>query len=83
CPGFSADCIETLEEINQEAREAFLHAGGEKFDYIPCLNDDDAGMNAMTQLCEQHLQGWPTQAATDESVQRAARERAMAMGAKF
>ena len=41
-PAFSADCIETLEEINGEIREAFLHAGGEKFTYIPCLNAQDA-----------------------------------------
>jgi ferrochelatase len=42
CPGFTSDCLETLEEINQEAREAFLHAGGKEFHYIPCLNDDAA-----------------------------------------
>jgi ferrochelatase len=40
CPGFTSDCLETLEEINMEAREAFLHAGGKEFHYIPCLNDD-------------------------------------------
>jgi ferrochelatase len=40
CPGFTSDCLETLEEINMEAREAFLHAGGKAFHYIPCLNDD-------------------------------------------
>ena len=44
CPGFTGDCLETLEEINMEAREAFLHAGGKSFGYIPCLNDDPAGM---------------------------------------
>lgn len=83
CPGFSADCIETLEEINQEAREAFLHAGGREFDYISCLNDDATGMNAMAQLCEQHLQGWPTRDLPDAASQQATRERAMAKGAKF
>ena len=41
-PAFSADCIETLEEINEEIAESFEHAGGEQFTYIPCLNDDDA-----------------------------------------
>ena len=43
CPGFTADCLETLEEIDQEAREAFLHAGGERFEYIACLNDRPRG----------------------------------------
>jgi len=60
CPGFSADCLETLEEINQEARAAFLAAGGQEFNYIPCLNADDAGMRALVAVAERHLQGWPT-----------------------
>ncbi|MFG6448387.1 ferrochelatase [Roseateles sp. BYS180W] len=60
CPGFSSDCLETLEEIAQEAREAFLHAGGQAFSYIPCLNADDAHIKALTQLALRHLQGWPT-----------------------
>ena len=58
CPGFAADCLETLEEIDQEARAAFLAAGGQAFSYIPCLNDSDAGMRAITALAERHLQGW-------------------------
>ncbi|MBT0569261.1 ferrochelatase [Curvibacter sp. CHRR-16] len=62
CPGFSCDCLETLEEINMEVREAFLHHGGKEYHYIPCLNADAQGMQALTQLCLQHLQGWPTQA---------------------
>jgi hypothetical protein len=45
-PAFSADCIETLEEINEEIRESFEEAGGEEFTYIPCLNDDDAHIGA-------------------------------------
>jgi ferrochelatase len=47
CPGFTSDCLETLEEINMEAREAFLHAGGKAFHYIPCLNDDAAWIAAL------------------------------------
>jgi len=76
CPGFSSDCIETLEEIDQEAREAFLHAGGEVFHYIPCLNDSVDGMRALTAVCETHLSGWPTQHAptSDPSQQQRARE---------
>ena len=46
CPGFVSDCLETLEEINMEARQAFLQAGGQAFDYIPCLNDSPAWIAA-------------------------------------
>ena len=60
CPGFVADCLETLEEIDQEAREAFLGAGGSEFRYIPCLNDDAVWMRALAALAERELQGWPT-----------------------
>ena len=60
CPGFAADCLETLQEINQEVREAFTHAGGEQFRYIPCLNDDNAWITALSQIARQHLNGWPT-----------------------
>ncbi len=57
-PAFSADCIETLEEINEEIRESFEEAGGESFTYIPCLNEDDAHVAALTQVIEQNLAGW-------------------------
>ena len=57
-PAFSAECIETLEEINGEIREAFEHAGGEEFTYIPCLNDDSAHIQALVQVIETNLQGW-------------------------
>jgi protoporphyrin/coproporphyrin ferrochelatase len=57
-PAFSADCIETLEEINGEIREAFEHAGGEVFTYIPCLNDDDAHITALTAVIADNLMGW-------------------------
>ncbi len=57
-PAFSADCIETLEEINEEIREAFIGAGGETFTYIPCLNDDDAHINALTLIISSNLAGW-------------------------
>ncbi len=59
-PAFSADCIETLEEINEEIRESFEHAGGEQFTYIPCLNDDDAHIQALAQVVEDNLAGWIT-----------------------
>jgi ferrochelatase len=57
-PAFSADCIETLEEINGEIREAFEHAGGEVFTYIPCLNDDVAHIDALVAVIAENLAGW-------------------------
>ena len=57
-PAFSADCIETLEEINEEIRESFEEAGGERFTYIPCLNDDTAHVSALVEVIEENLQGW-------------------------
>ncbi|MGT3176995.1 ferrochelatase [Yersinia enterocolitica] len=55
CPGFSADCLETLEEIKEQNREIFLHAGGEKFEYIPALNDDKAHIDLLEQLVSNHV----------------------------
>lgn len=57
-PAFSADCIETLEEIEGEIAEAFHHAGGERFTYIPCLNDDDAHIAALSEVIAINLSGW-------------------------
>ena len=57
-PAFSADCIETLEEINEEIRESFEEAGGEYFTYIPCLNDDAAHIEALCETIEDNLKGW-------------------------
>lgn len=58
CPGFSADCLETLEEMDEQNREIFLHAGGERFRYIPCLNDRPDHMRAIADVTLRHLQGW-------------------------
>jgi protoporphyrin/coproporphyrin ferrochelatase len=57
-PGFSADCLETLEEIAQENAEIFKHNGGEQFAAVPCLNDSEAGMDVIRQLVLRELQGW-------------------------
>ncbi|MEL6607273.1 MAG: ferrochelatase [Pseudomonadota bacterium] len=57
-PAFSADCIETLEEINEEIAESFEEAGGEEFTYIPCLNDDEAHIAALSELIRTNLSGW-------------------------
>ena len=57
-PAFSSDCIETLEEINEEIKESFEEAGGEEFSYIPCLNDSTAHIDALSSLIDQNLRGW-------------------------
>lgn len=58
CPGFAADCLETLEEIEEENREYFLEAGGKEYAYIPALNDDLEHIHALLEVIEQHTQGW-------------------------
>ena len=57
-PAFSADCIETLEEINEEIKESFEEGGGEHFTYVPCLNDEDAHISALSTVIEENLRGW-------------------------
>ncbi|MFZ5739480.1 MAG: ferrochelatase [Pseudomonadota bacterium] len=57
-PGFSADCLETLEEIAQENAEIFMEHGGQEFTAIPCLNDSDVGIQVIRQLVLRELQGW-------------------------
>ncbi|MEM1233457.1 MAG: ferrochelatase [Pseudomonadota bacterium] len=57
-PAFSSDCIETLEEINEEIKESFEEAGGETFTYIPCLNDDEAHIAALSKVIHANLRGW-------------------------
>ena len=55
CPAFVSDCLETLEEISVEGKEEFIHAGGENFHYIPCLNDEDRWIEVVKILCEEKL----------------------------
>ena len=57
-PGFTADCLETLEELDVENREIFMHNGGEKFAYIPCLNDSEEGMSVIETVVRRELMGW-------------------------
>jgi ferrochelatase len=81
CPGFTSDCLETLEEIAMECRDAFLAAGGKSFHYIPCLNDDADWIGALGKLAEQHMGGWPTQVVPDPAALAAQKLRAMELGA--
>lgn len=76
CPGFVADCLETLEEINMEGRQEFLTAGGKVFHYVECLNESPAFIQALADLAASHLQGWPV-----ERARRAEREAAAAKAA--
>ena len=57
-PGFVADCLETLDELDIELHEEFIEHGGKKFSYIPCLNDSPAGMMVIEQIAAENLSGW-------------------------
>ena len=81
CPGFTSDCLETLEEIGIEARAAFLEAGGETFHYIACLNDQHEWLAALAQIAITHLQGWPTKARPDPNELEVREQRARSLGA--
>ncbi len=87
CPGFPADCLETLEEIEQQNREIFMNAGGGEYHYIPALNDSTDHIGMLSELVLQHCQGWPeTEAGHAENTNAAARSdsrrRAMKHGAR-
>lgn len=91
CPGFVADCIETVEEIAQEGKKAFLLAGGQQFRYIDALNDSPPWVGALSDLVERHLQGWPTRTQggpealalgeRNDRERQVQRERALELGA--
>jgi ferrochelatase len=86
CPGFPADCLETLEEIALLNRDLYLQAGGEQYRYIPALNDEPAHIDMLMALIAQHTRGWPeTDADWDagalEQAAMASRERALRRGA--
>lgn len=71
CPGFPADCLETLEEISLEGKATFLEAGGGDFHYIPCLNEHEAWIQALADIARRHLQGWPIHAEVGSAVETA------------
>ncbi len=81
CPGFTSDCLETLEEIAMEVKAAFMEEGGREFHYIPCLNANPDWLDAFYRVALQHMQGWPLN-APDQVALQASREAALAMGAK-
>ena len=85
CPGFAADCLETLEEIADEGKITFLKAGGSEFQYIPVANDTQAFVGALTEIAREHLAGWVSEnwdrdAAGREGVLSS--QRAKAIGAR-
>jgi len=77
CPGFSADCLETLEEIAMENKEVFMQAGGQRYEYIPCLNADPAHIGMMKSLILGHTEGWTSDPEPPEKRQ----QRAINLGA--
>jgi len=77
CPGFSSDCLETIEEIGEENHDYFMQAGGKRFEYIACLNSSEAHINALAELAVQHMGGW----SVDNGDPVASKARAMALGA--
>jgi ferrochelatase len=80
CPGFPADCLETLEEIAMEGKQDFIGAGGQEYRYIPCLNGSPAFIHALTRLAQRHMQGWDiARGHAEERAAEAARSRAQAL----
>ncbi len=67
CPGFSADCLETIEEIGEENRDYFMEAGGERYEYIPALNSEPEHINMLFGLVKENLHGWQV---SDNNAQR-------------
>ena len=81
CPGFSADCLETLEEIDQENREAYLEAGGREYHYIPALNDRADHISALANIIQRHSGNWDAALARSEEEAKRRWERAQQLGA--
>lgn len=80
CPGFVADCLETLEEIGMEGRDIFLQAGGQEYHAIPCLNEHPDWIKALGDIITTHLQGW-TEPLTTPQEADLSKQRATALGA--
>ena len=80
CPGFSSDCLETIEEIGGENREYFLESGGERYEYIPCLNSDADHIHLMQTLVTEQASDWLTHLTPPDTT--LTQSLAMTMGAK-
>jgi ferrochelatase len=80
CPGFVSDCLETLEEISIEARDAFTGSGGKELRYVPCLNDGEDWIETLWEIARDNLHGW-LEAADAQALARS-RQRALALGAR-
>jgi len=65
CPGFPADCLETLEEIAMEGKEIFTHAGGQAYNVIPCLNDQETWLDGLHTIALENIAGWQTQVPSE------------------
>jgi ferrochelatase len=82
CPGFATDCLETLEEIDMQNRAAFLEAGGEAFDYVPCLNSSESQLDLYEEIVRKNSSGWLGEGSgPDERELATARARALELGA--
>lgn len=79
CPGFVTDCLETLEEIGMECRDAFLAAGGETFGYIPCLNERDDWIRTLVSLIERQAGDWLASTPPDADTLKRSADRAQAL----
>ena len=81
CPGFVADCLETLEEIAVECRDAFLAHGGKRFHFIPCLNERDDWIRSLARIAIEHLGNWLEQPQENDEMRHERLSRARALGA--
>jgi ferrochelatase len=82
CPGFTSDCLETLEEIAMEVKETFLHAGGKQFNYISCLNDSEQWIRGLSEIVNDHILGWPQSGTKNANERALSKQNALAIGAK-
>lgn len=82
CPGFPADCLETLEEIGMEAKEIFLDHGGKDYRYIPCLNSNPQWIDALRDIAYQHLLGWTLGVESEDVLTQRAKRADLAEKAK-
>ncbi len=81
CPGFTSDCLETIEEIGMEVKETFLNAGGNQFNYIPCLNDSPQWIEALSTIVDENTSGWRLSGPQTDAERRVSKQNALSLGA--